>query len=44
MPDLTMLVQFAVFVLELFAVVFGALFLVLLFAEIAEQWRERMEK
>ncbi len=43
MTDLMVLVDFAVFVLELFAVTFGALFLVLLVAEIAQQWKAGRE-
>ena len=43
MTDLLTLVDFAVFVLVLFAVSFGSLFLVLLVAEIAQQWKEGRE-
>ena len=41
MPSFTALLDFVVFVAELFLVGFGSLFLVLLFAEIAKQRAER---
>ena len=41
MPSLAALLDFVVFVLELFLVGFGSLFLVLLFAEIMQQRAER---
>ena len=43
MTEIASLIDFLVFVAELFAVSFGSLFLVLLFAEIAQQWKERRE-